>query len=150
MHCHVGAVLPKMAPSGRTLYQLCQKKKCTRAGQFGTFGMEFSEPVNLLDMSGLGKWRVTSKTHFIVELEVTIILNQEQWSSEEPLVARLSYGVLKDVPQPLVVIKQLQSDNVFVPMIVNLHPKENVDNYGDLVQSYKDAQFIVSSVDHPF
>ena len=38
MHCHVGAVLPKMAPSGRTLYQLCQKKKCVHAGQFGTFG----------------------------------------------------------------------------------------------------------------
>ena len=149
MQSHVGAVLPRMAPSGKTLFQLCQNKECIHAGQFGTFGMDFSEAVNLLDMTGLGEWRVNSSTHFIAESEVTNILNQEQWSAEEPLVARLSYGVLQDVPQPLVIIKELHGDNVFVPKIVNIHPEENVDNYGDLVQSYKDAKFIVSPVDLP-
>ena len=146
MHCHVGVVLPIMAPSGRTFFQLCQNKECVQAGQFGTFGMEMSESVDLLTMTGLGEWRVNSTTHLIAETEVTNVLIKEGWSPEDPLVARLSYGVLKDVPQPCVIIKELQDDNVYVPIIVNLHPAEKIDNYGDLIHPYKDAISIVSSV----
>ena len=149
MHCHVGAVLPKMGPSGTTSFQLCQNKECIHAGQFATFGMDFSESINLLDMPGLGGWRVNSTTHYIAESEVTNVLIEEKWSPEDPLVARLFYGVIKDVPQPCVIIKELQDDNVYVPMTVNLHPEENVDNYGDLVHSYKDAMSIVTSVNLP-
>ena len=58
----------------------------------------------------------------------------------------MSYGVLKDVPQPCVIIKELQDDNVYVPIIVNLHPAEKIDNYGDLIHPYKDAISIVPSV----
>ena len=147
MHCHVGAVLPKMGPSGSTSFQLCQNKKCIHAGHIATFGMEFSESVNLLDMTG--GWRVNSTTHFIAELEVTNVLIKEEWSPEEPLVARLFYGVLKHVPQPCVIIKELQDDNVYVPIRVNLHPEENVDNYGDLFHSYSGAISLVSSVNLP-
>ena len=92
---------------------------------------------------------MNSTTHYIAESEVTNVLIEEKWSPEDPLVARLFYGVIKDVPQPCVIIKELQDDNVYVPMTVNLHPEENVDNYGDLVHSYKDAMSIVTSVNLP-
>ena len=88
----VGGVLPKMVGSGSTLFQLHQDKKWIDAGSFFTFGRRFSRSVNLLRRSSWVRHAVDSTTHYIAELEVTNVLIEEDWSAEEPLVARLVSG----------------------------------------------------------
>ena len=148
MPCHVGAVLPLMTSSGSTFFLLCRNEKCWRYDdklQIKTFGIDSPEPVDLHRMTGLGEWEVNSTTHFIAEYEVTDVLIEVGWYPdldtypEEPLTAELHFGVLQQVPQPCVIIKELQEDNVYVPIIVTLHPEENVDNYGDLFDAYGEA-----------
>ena len=83
-------------------------------------------------------------THYIAEEEVTSILIKEHLSPEKPLLARLVSGVLRKVPQPLVIIKELRN-NLWIPMIVNIHPRERKANYGDLLSTFKDAQINLNS-----
>ena len=148
MPCHVGAVLPIMTCSGSTKFQLCQNGECIDAAQIKTFGIDNPESVDLLQIAGLGEWKVNSMTHFIAEYEVTDVLIEAGWSPDldTSLVARLFFGVLQKVPQPCVIIKELQDDNAYVPIIVTFHPEEDIDNYGDLIDSYVDANFTVSSI----
>ena len=55
------------------------------------------------------------------------------------LIARLFSGILKDVPQPLVIVRELRSD-LWVPVLVTLNPSESIANYGDLLVPYGDAR----------
>jgi len=140
----VGGVLPKMVGSGSTLFQLHQDEKWIDAGSFFTFGRRFSRSVNLLRRRSWVRHAVDSTTHYIAELEVTNVLIEEGWSAEEPLVARLVSGVLRNVPQPLVIVKELHND-IWIPTTVNLHPAERADSYGDLLGTFEDAQINLNS-----
>ena len=140
----VGGVLPKMVSSGSTLFQLHQDEKWIDAGSFFTFGRRFSRSVNLLRRRSWVRHAVDSTTHYIAELEVTNVLIEEGWSAEEPLVARLVSGVLRNVPQPLVIVKELHND-IWIPTTVNLHPAERADSYGDLLSTFEDAQINLNS-----
>ena len=141
----VGGILPRAAnSSGNTLFQLYQGKKWVDSGSFFTFGQNVSKPVNLLGLKGEGKHKVNDTTHYIAEEEVTSILIKEHLSPEKPLLARLVSGVLRKVPQPLVIIKELRN-NLWIPIVVNIHPRERKANYGDLLGTFKDAQINLNS-----
>ena len=86
MPCHVGAVLPKMAPSGVTWFQLCQNGECIPGGQLDTFGIDSPQ---LVDLRVVGQHKVNSTTHYVAESEVTDLLIDQGWfpSLEEPHVA---------------------------------------------------------------
>ena len=151
----VGGVIPKMAGSGSTLFQLFQDKKQAKTmkdgespskekkwifgGSFDTFGRSSPQPVNLLGKGRSARRKADSKNAVITELEVTNVLVEEDWSPDKPLIARLLSGILKDVPQPLVIVKELRSD-LWVPVLVTLNPSESIDNYGDLLVPYGDAR----------
>ena len=141
-----------MARSGTTFFQLCRNNDCIYAGKFNTFGIDTLESVDLLQMTGLGEWGANSTTHSVAEYEVTDVLIEAGWSPdlntspEKTLVARLFSGVLQEVPQPFVIIKELQDNNEYVPIMVTCHPEENIDNYGDLFDKYGYANYTVSSV----
>ena len=148
MPCHVGAVLPKMAPSGVTWFQLCQNSECIPGGQLETFGIDSPQSV---DLRVVGQHKVNSTTHYVAESEVTNLLIDQGWfpSLEEPLVARFSEGVLENVPQPCVIIKTLNNNGAFVHTKVTLHPDETPSNYGDLINTYGAAKPSVASVQLP-
>ena len=151
----VGGVIPKMAGSGSTLFQLFQDKKQAKTmkdgespskekkwifgGSFDTFGRSSPQPVDLLGKGRSARRKADSKNAVITELEVTNVLVAEDWSPDKPLIARLLSGILKDVPQPLVIVKELRSD-LWVPVLVTLNPSESIDNYGDLLVPYGDAR----------
>ena len=149
----VGGVIPRMADSGSTLFQVFEEKKQAKkniysgiegknwinGGSFDTFGRSSPQPVDLLGIGRLAQRRADSKNAFIAELEVTNVLVAEDWSPDKPLVARLFSGILKEVPQPLVIVKELRSD-LWVPISVTLYPSESIVNYGDLLVSYGDAK----------
>ena len=148
MPCHVGAVLPKMAPSGVTWFQLCHNGECIPGGQLDTFGIDSPQSV---DLRVVGQHKVNSTTHYVAESEVTNLLIDQGWfpSLEEPLVARFLEGVLENVPQPCVIIKTLNNNGAFVHVDVTLHPNEKQSNYGDLITTYGEAGIKVASVELP-
>ena len=147
-----------MADSGSTLFQVFQEKKQAKkkiyggiegknwiyGGSFDTFGRSSPQPVDLLGKGRSARRKAESKNAFIAELEVTNVLVAEDWSPDKPLVARLFSGILKEVPQPLVIVKELRKDR-WVPTIVTINPEESVSNYGDLLKSYTDAKIDVYS-----
>ena len=148
MPCHVGAVLPKMAPSGVTWFQLCHNGECIPGGQLDTFGIDSPQSV---DLRVVGQHKVNSTTHYVAESEVTDLLIDQGWfpSLEESLVAWFLGGVLENVPQPCVIIKTLNNNGAFVHTKVTLHPDETPSNYGDLINTYGAAKPSVASVQLP-
>ena len=151
----VGGVIPKMAASGSTLFQLFQEKKQAKTmkdsessskekkwifgGSFDTFGRSSPQQVDLIRKGRSARRKADSKNAVITELEVTNVLVAEDWSPDKPLIARLFSGILKDVPQPLVIVRELRSD-LWVPVLVTLNPSESIANYGDLLVPYGDAR----------
>ena len=113
-----------------------------------TFGIDTPQSV---DLRVVGQHKVNSTTHYVAESEVTNLLIDQGWfpSLEEPLVARFLEGVLKNVPQPCVIIKTLNNNGAFVHTKVTLHPDETPSNYGDLINTYGAAKPSVASVQLP-
>ena len=89
--------------------------------------------------------KANSANNYISEQEVTNVIVAKNLRPEEPLIARLSSsGAVEDVPQPVVIVKELRKDR-WVPTIVTINPEESVSNYGDLLKSYTDAKIDVYS-----
>ena len=89
--------------------------------------------------------KANSANNYISEQEVTNVIVAKHLLPEEPLIARLSSsGAVEDVPQPVVIVKELHKDR-WVPTIVTINPEESVSNYGDLLKSYTDAKIDVYS-----
>ena len=116
-----------------------KKKKWIFGGSFDTFGRSSPQQVDLIRKGRSARRKADSKNAVITELEVTNVLVAEDWSPDKPLIARLFSGILKDVPQPLVIVKELRSD-LWVPVLVTLNPSESIANYGDLLVPYGDAR----------
>ena len=129
----------RVAKAKKKIYGGIEGKNWIYGGSFDTFGRSSPQPVDLLGIGRSARRKAESKNAFIAELEVTNVLVAEDWSPDKPLVARLFSGILKEVPQPLVIVKELRSD-LWVPISVTLYPSESIVNYGDLLVSYGDAK----------
>ena len=165
----VGGVIPKKVRSGSTHFQLFQRKKrqsshppknnhppmlnteanpWINGGSFITFGglkpgQGHHHPEKGETSSARPK--ANSANNYISEQEVTNVIVAKNLRPEEPLIARLSSsGAVEDVPQPVVIVKELRKDR-WVPTIVTINPEESVSNYGDLLKSYTDAKIDVYS-----
>ena len=165
----VGGVIPKKVRSGNTHFQLFQRVKRQSShppkkdhppmlnteanpwidgGSFVTFGglnpgQAHHHPEKGETSSARPK--ANSANNYISEQEVTNVIVAKHLRPEDPIIARLSSsGAVEDVPQPVVIVKELRKDR-WVPTIVTINPEESVSNYGDLLKSYTDAKIDVYS-----
>ena len=121
--------MPRVAPSGVSAFDLCQGGKCVEGGEVSTFGSTF-EPVNNTQS------RIDDKSFLLVETEVTHIVDEQGWTLKKPLVAKNTSTMVGNLPQPVVILKEMGKDGIVVNGKVILSPKEKRRHYGNLLQKY--------------
>ena len=118
----VGVVLPKMAPTGIHIFQICLGNRCISAGQVATFGSS---------MSSTSSQRVDTSTHMVVEYDVTELVDSLGWFGLE-LTARLTSSVVAGLPEPVVIERFGGSSGGEI----NLAKGDNLADYGNLLEKY--------------
>ena len=126
---YVGVVMPRIAPSGISTFDLCQGSKCVEGGNVSTFG---STSVPLYNH----KSRIDDKNFQLMETEVTHIVDEQGWTLKKPLVAKTTSSIVGNLPQPVVILKEMGKDGIVVNGKVILSPKEKRRHYGNLLQKY--------------
>ena len=126
----VGVVLPREAESGENVFKLCQNEECVEGGRLGTFGVassssgDYSEP------------QIDEKNYFLRESDVTALIKKQGWTLGKPLVARMEESVVDNLPEPVVIVKQMGNGGKLGKGKVILNPKEKRHNYGNLLDKY--------------
>jgi len=118
----IGVVLPKIAPSGIHFFELCQADACVAAGEVATFGAR----------SAISSATVSKNTHYITEVDVTEIVEEQDWFREE-LTTRLTNRTLQGVPEPVVIQRY---DDGTTGGTVTLGSGQQPQDYGDLLAIY--------------
>ena len=134
----VGVVLPKDAPTGINTFELCQDGKCVEAGELGTFGARTEGD----DYQGSEPPKIDKEKYFLRDTDVTAVVDKQGWSLEKPLVARMTKSVVRNLPEPVVVVHQLgeEGDLDTEKTILALSPKESPQRYGNLISGYSIKQ----------
>ena len=127
----VGVVLPKDAPTGINTFELCQEEKCVEAGALGTFGARTEGD----DYQGSEPPQIDKEKYFLRDTDVTAVVDKQGWTLEKPLVARMTKSVVRNLPEPVVVVHQLgeEGDLDTKKTILALSPKESPRRYGNLI-----------------
>ena len=123
--------MPRAAPSGVSAFDLCQGGKCVEGGEVSTFGSTF-EPVNNTQS------RIDDKSFLLVETEVTHIVDEQGWTLKKPLVAKMTSTMVRNLPPPVVILKEIGKGGIAVSWKVTLSPGEERRHYGNLLQKYSD------------
>ena len=121
--------MPRAAPSGVSAFDLCQGGKCVEGGEVSTFGSTF-EPVNNTQS------RIDDKSFLLVETEVTHIVDEQGWTLKKPLVAKNTSTMVGNLPQPVVILKEVGRAGEVISGKVILGPKEDRRHYGNVLQKY--------------
>ena len=99
----VGVVLPKEGSIGANEFSLCQEERCVEdAGEVSTFGGG-TEDVEISSQEVLGQ-----KKFYVIETDVTSVMEKEGWSIQKTLKAKMSGNNLpSNLPDPVVIIKKI-------------------------------------------
>ena len=84
------------------------------------------------------KSRIDNKSFQLVETQVTHIVDEQGWTLKKPLVAKMTSTMVGNLPQPVVILKEMGKDGIAVNGKVILSPKEKRRHYGNLLQKYSD------------
>ena len=83
------------------------------------------------------KGEVVDKEKFhIVEVRVTDVMVKEGWSFKKTLEAKMINKVMKNLPEPVVIIKKLGKSRKLISSEVKFSPKEKPERYGNLLDEY--------------
>ena len=123
---YVGVVMPRIAPSGISTFDLCQGGKCVEGGKVATFGST-SVPVEN------HKSQIDDKNFQLMKTQVTHIVDEQGWTLKKPLVAKMTSTMVENLPQPVVSLKELVKGGIAVKRKVTLSPKEKRRHYGNLL-----------------
>ena len=127
---YVAVVMPRVAPSGVFAFKLCQNRKCVNSGTVSTFG----------DSGGQNKLQagqvVDDKKFYIVDNDVTDVMVKEGWSFKKPLEAKMINKVMKNLPEPVVIIKTFGKGGKLTGSKLNFGSNEKRENYGNLLDKY--------------
>ena len=117
----VGVVLPHVAPSGVSTFELCQDGECVKAGQVSTFGSTTKQADKPSEQ------QIDENNYYIAETEVTAVMDKQGWTVEKDLEAKMTYSMVGNLPQPVVIVPGRR---------VILSPKEKRSHYGNLLDGY--------------
>ena len=122
-------------PSGFNTFDLCQEEKCVEGGKFSTFG-----GVSLSGEDYSGSIDVDKKNYFINEEDVTDVVKKQNWVLEKPLKAKMTDSVLKNLPEPVVIVKEKGEGGKMSKGKVILSPKKKRAEYGNLLDEYEKVE----------
>ena len=127
---YVAVVMPRVAPSGVYAFNLCQEGKCVNSGTVSTFGGTIAhttlKPDDVVD---------NEKFH-IVEVDVTDVMVQEGWSFKKSLEAKMINKVMKNLPEPVVIIKTFGKGRKLAVSKLIYSSNEKREGYGNLLDKY--------------
>ena len=115
------------------IIELCQDGKCVEAARIGTFGAaadkssrDYQEPPPIDD-----------KNYFLRDTDVTAVVYEQGWTLEKTLEARMTASVLDNLPEPVVIVKELgREGNMDMEKdTIVINPQENSRSYGNLLRS---------------
>jgi len=119
---YVGVILPLNPPSGSSAFDLCQDAKCVKAGRVGTFGV------------GEEKHAKKHAKKYLTEQDVTNVMVEQGWTQrtlEKLPVAKMTSSVVDNMPEPVVIMKELAREGKMAKGKVTISPKAKKEDYGE-------------------
>ena len=65
------------------------------------------------------------------------MVKKQGWSLEKPLVARMTNSVVENLPEPVVIVRQIDKSGKHGQGKITLNPKENRRHYGNLLDKFQ-------------
>ena len=128
---YVGVVMPRLAPGGIHTFNLCQDGKCVKGGRASTWGA-FNDVWPKLQPGEV----VDDEKFLIYEAGVSDVLRDEGWSFLKPLEAKMTTNLIKNLPEPVVVIKTYGKGGKLVESKLIFNSNEKRERYGNLLDKY--------------
>ena len=126
----VGVVMPIVAPSGVSTFDLCQGGKCVKAGKVSTFGSTTKQVDNPSDS------KIDDKDFILMEKDVSKVIEEQGWTLKKQLVAKMTKSMVGSLPRPVVILRELGNGGLMDKGKVTLSPKEKRKHYGNLLDEY--------------
>ena len=80
---------------------------------------------------------VVDKENFLIfEVDVSDVMVKEGWSFLKPLEAKMTTNLIKNLPEPVVVIKTFGERGKLVESKLIFNSNENRERYGNLLDKY--------------
>ena len=122
--------MPRVAPSGVYAFDLCQDGRCVNSGTVSTFGgttaLEKLLPEEIVD----------SERFHIVEVDVTDVMVKEGWSFKKSLEVKMINKVMKNLPEPVVIIKTFGKGRKIKRIKLRFSPNDKREHFGNLLDKY--------------
>ena len=132
---YVGVVMKRLAPSGSHFFNLCQDGECVKGGRVSTFGA-FSDVWPKLQPGEV----VDDEKFKILEVGVSDVLRDQGWSFFKPLEAKMTTKLIKNLPEPVVIIKAFDYEEPggrkVVEVKLKFNSNETRERYGNLLDKY--------------
>jgi len=126
----VGVVMPIVAPSGVSTFDLCQGGKCVKAGEVSAFGSTTNRALKP------SKSQIDDKNFILMETDVSPVIKEQGWALGKPLVAKMTKSMVGSLPDPVVILRELGKEGLMDRGKVMLSPKEKRRHYGNLLDDY--------------
>ena len=118
--------MPKDAFSNLHTFKICKENNCVPGTTIATFGR-----LGPTDQQQISTKPVSKETHSILYSHVTDIMNSQNWGPEN-LRAEMTSTLVKGIPQPLIIIRNIKNG----AEEVTLGPEQRREDYGDLLERF--------------
>ena len=96
-------------------------------------------------MAVSGVYPTTALVLLIVrDTDVTAVVDEQGWTLKKPLEARMTSSVLDNLPDPVVIVKQLDEGGKIKKESLFLSPTENPRRYGNLLKKYGKSKLLAA------
>ena len=127
---YVAVVMPQVDPTGSHSFDLCQDGKCVNSGTVSTFGGTTAHTTLKPDEV------VGDERFHIVEVDVTDVMVKEGWSFKKSLEAKMINKVMKNLPEPVVIIKTFGKGRQIKRIKLRFSPNDKREHFGNLLDKY--------------
>ena len=128
---YVGVVMPRLAPGGIHTFNLCQDGNCVKGGRASTWGA-FNDVWPKLQPGEV----VDDEKFLIYEAGVSDVLRDEGWSFLKPLEAKMTTNLIKNLPEPVVIIKTFGKGRKIKRIKLRFSPNDKREHFGNLLDKY--------------
>ena len=153
---YIGPVLPFEAQLDTWTFELCQDGKCVENGGFWGANTAFGIGTKWVSASHRLPSAINKENYFIKARDVTRVLFRQGWTTEKPLIARMTsytkqsaadkHGV-ENLPEPVVIVGKWSQiapngGDWWVSAIkdggakLTLNPNEDRSHYGNLLDEW--------------
>ena len=111
-------------------FDLCQDGRCVNSGTVSTFGGTTAHTTLKPDEV------VGDERFHIVEVDVTDVMVKEGWSFKKSLETKMINKVMKNLPEPVVIIKTFDKGRKLAESKLKFSSNEKRERYGNLLDKY--------------